>query len=170
MQNGHRQIIDRAAFTRSGEVVVAVKQTNIAFPDKASAHNMDRPFEVPFLTFKLTALADGAICDPQPDVLDRFVKIRAIDLGRNHPLGDSLPLVAVGDGVYRWTPQKPFTLQRGDGWGIYVDARESFDVAFDGKRLRIDAIRVEVTFEGELLTYGYPPPEAKATGVENPLG
>jgi hypothetical protein len=59
---------------------------------------------------------------------------------------------------------------RGDCWQITADARESFDIAFDGKRKRIDEIRVEVTFEGELLFYG-PVVEVKPpVGVEAPLG
>lgn len=166
-------VIDRAPFTRGGEVIVKAGEKNVTFPDNASTHNMDRDFEVPFLTFKLTALAEGAVCDPQPDVLDRLIKIRATDQSRNHPLGNALPLIAVGDGVYRWTPQKPFTLVRGDTWGIHVEGRESFDIAFDGKRRRIDQIRVEVTFEGELLTYAtnwQQPAPTKDAGVESPLG
>lgn len=164
-------VIDRAAFTRSGEVSVKASDKNVTFPDKASAHNMDRDFEVPFLTFKLTALAEGAVVDPQPDVLDRFIKIRAMDLSRNHPIGDSLPLTKVGDGVYRWTPPRALLLRRGDSWGIYVDGRESFDIAFDGKRKRIDEIRVEVTFEGELLTYAtHMETRTSQQGVEAPLG
>lgn len=146
-------VIDRSPFARSGEVIVEAKHQNVVFPDVAVSHNMDRDFEVPYLTFKLTALAEGAVCDPQPNVLDRFIKVRALDASRGLHVGNSLPLVEVGEGVYRWTPPRPLLLRRGDSWSVCIDARETFDVAFDGKRKRIDAIRVEMTFEGELLMY-----------------
>jgi hypothetical protein len=168
MQNG-KQIIDRAPFSRAGEVVVSASSKNVALPDKASTHNMDREFEVPFVTFKLTALAEGAVVDPQPNVLDRLIKIRALDANRASLIGDSLPLTVVGNSVYRWTPPKPLLFRRGDGWQFTFDGRESFDIAYDGKRKRIDEIRVEVTFEGELLTYAYGvTAEATAPDVETP--
>lgn len=169
--NSTRPIIDRTPFTRTGEVIVRAKDQNIAIPDKACTHNMDRDFEVPYLTVKLTALAKNAVCDPQPEVLDRFIKVRAIDASRNLPMGDSVPLVSYGlNGVYRWTPKQPFLMRRGDCWCIYIDARESFDVAFDGKHKKIDAIRVEVIFEGELLFYGLPGDvKPSVVGVESPI-
>lgn len=42
-------VIERSPFVRSGEVTVRVKDKNVAFPDKATTHNMDRDFEVPHL-------------------------------------------------------------------------------------------------------------------------
>lgn len=172
MQNGQvqRHIIDRAPYTRSGEVTVKASSKGNVVPDRSTSHNMDRDFEVPYLTFKFTALAEGAVTDPQPDVLDRLVKIKALDHARNHPIGDSLPLTNVDEnGTYRWTPRSPLLLRRGDAFQIQVDARESFDIAFDGKRLRVDEIRVEVTFEGELLTYGVVPADKSKFEGEAPL-
>jgi len=166
--NGKRHVIERSPFNRSGEVIVKANEKGHVIPDSGTTHNMDRDFEVPHLTFKLTALADGAVCDPQPDVLDRFIKIDILDASRNEPVG-AVVLTAVGDGVYRWIPRVPITLRRGDYWRIQVNSRESFDIAFDGSRKRLDAIRVEVTFEGELLRYA-PYTEAHTVGVEAPLG
>jgi len=164
--NGKRHVIERSPFNRSGEVIVKANERGVV-PESGTIHNMDRDFEVPYLTFKLTALADGAVCDPQPDVLDRFIKIDILDASRNEPVGP-IVLTAIGDGVYRWTPRAPITLRRGDYWRVQVYGRESFDVAFDGQRKRLDAIRVEVTFEGELLRYAIV--VEKGAGVEAPLG
>lgn len=168
MQNEKRYIINRSPFNRSGEAIVKANERGVVIPDSGTTHNMDRDFEVPHLTFKLTALADDAVCDPQPDVLDRFIKIDVLDASRNEPVGN-IALTAVGDGVYRWTPRTPIMLRRGDYWRIQITGRESFDIAFDGQRKRLDAIRVEVTFEGELLTYGAYV-DVPIVGVEAPLG
>lgn len=175
MNNGngnYKRIVEsRSPFTRSGEVVVRAKD-QVVIPDKACTHNMDRDFEVPYLTVKLTALAKGAVCDVQPEVLDRFIALNVMDLSRNLPMGDSVPLVAHGlNNVYRWTPTEPFLIRRGDSWRIAVHARESFEIAYDGKRKKVDAIRVEVTFDGDLLYYATPMEYApKMAGVEAPLG
>ena len=172
MHNGHRQIINRSPFSRAGEVTVKEKDKNVVLPDKSTTHNMDREFEVPFITFKLTALAEGAVVDPQPDVLDRLIQVRMLDCNQAQLVGESVPLQTVdGYSTYRWTPKQPLLFRRGDSWQIGINGRESFDIAFDGKRKRIDEIRVEVTLEGELLTYA--PPQAlntKPAGVESPLG
>lgn len=177
-------VIAREPFSRSGEVVVRAPRTKeegpnkgYVIPDKACTHNMDRDFEVTHLTFKLTALADGAVTDPQPSVLDRLIQIHLSDLSRNQVIGNAVPLRAVDDeSVFRWAPEKPVTMRRGDAWQITIDGRESFDIAFDGQRKRVDAIRVEVAFEGELLLYATTahrptiPGEPSKIGVENPLG
>jgi len=171
MSNGEQQmIIDRAPFTRSGEVTVSAKQKNVAFSGESTTHNMDRDFEVPHLTFKLTALAKGAVCDPQPDVLDRLFQVRAINVSTSHWVGNALPLTRVSDGIYRWAPIKSFVFRRGDSMSICVDARDSFDIAFDGKRRNVDEIRVELAFEGELLTYAQRSSAMSDVGVEAPLG
>lgn len=150
--NGQRHVIDRVDYSRSGEILIKAGPQNLQLDEKVGTFNLDRTFEVAFLTFKLTALADGAVVDPQPSTLDRFIKIRALDATRNSPIGD-LPLVAVGDGSYRWTPQRPLLFDRGDCWLIWCISRESFDLAVDGKRKRVDQIRVEISFDGELLRY-----------------
>ena len=178
MQNGQRQVIARETFSRGGEVVVhAPRQedgstTNKGYvlPDKASTHNMDRDFEVTHLTFKLTALANGAVADPQPTILDRLIQVHLLDASRAQIVGNNVPLRIVDDeSVFQWKPEKPFTMRRGDSWQITIDGRESFDIAFDGKRKRVDAIRVEVAFEGDLLTYSYVEPKKPAFEGEAPL-
>lgn len=168
MHNGQPVVIARSSFTRSGEVVVRAKDQNVVFPDAAVTHNLDRDFEASHLTLRFTALADDAICDPQPTGLDRFVKIRMIDVTHSTWVGNNLPLVRVSDGLYRWMPFKPFLFKRGDAVSVCVDARDSFDIAYEGKRRRIDAIRIELSFEGELLTYAVP--QVRDVGVEAPLG
>jgi len=148
------QVIDRSAFVKAGETIARASLKGQIINVE---HNMDRPFEVPIILFKLTALAEGAIVDPQPSILDRLVKISVLDVGRNHPIGGALLLQAMdSQGTYGWEPTKPFKLHRGDALQFVVDGRESFYIAFDGLRKRIDAIRVEATLEGALLTYAPP--------------
>lgn len=180
MQNGKRHVIAREPFSRSGEVIVraprkddGIPNKGYVIPDKASTHSMDRDFEVTHLTFKLTALAEGAVTDPQPTVLDRLIQVHLLNYNNAQIIGNAVPLQAIdGGSVFYWAPEKPVTMRRGDAWQVSIDGRESFDIAFDGQRKRIDAIRVEVTFEGELLTYGTPEHvvEPARDGVESPLG
>ncbi len=163
MQERELQVIDRAPFVKAGEVIVRAGNKAQSIDVE---HAMDRPFEVPTIIFKLAALAEGAVVDPQPSVLDRLVKVSVFDVGRNHPVGNSLALQPLDDaGTYQWTPAKPFQLRRGDTLQILVDGRESFDIAFNGARKRIDAIRVEATLEGALLTYEMSPMVKSATGM-----
>lgn len=171
-------VIDRSPFARSGEVIVRAPRTKeegpnkgYVIPDKACTHSMDRDFEVTHLTFKLTALAEGAVADPQPTVLDRLIQVHLQSNHNMQVIGNAVPLKTVDSaGIFRWAPEKPVTMRRGDAWTIAIDGRDSFDIAFNGQRKRIDAIRVEVTFEGELLTYATNWQAPKAAGVENPLG
>jgi len=177
MQNGKHHVIGREHFSRSGEVVVKAATNGYVIPDKACTHMMDKDFEVTHLTFKFTALAEGAVTDPQPTVLDRLVRIHLSSNHNAQTIGNAVPLRVVdGGSTFRWVPEKPITLRRGDAWAVSIDGRESFDIAFDGQRKRIDQIRVEVTFEGELLMYGQPEyrptvsVEPAKDGVEAPLG
>lgn len=146
--------IDRAPFTKRGEVVVRQKET-LLVPERGMTHAMDKTFEVAAIVVTLTALAEGAVCDPQPTVLDRLLTIEVMDMGRNQPIGTLIlaPESPEGTGVYCWTLKKPIVMRRGDALQFRVVGRDSFDVAFDGVRKRIDAIRVEVALEGELVQY-----------------
>lgn len=174
MQNG-KPVVDRDPFTRSGEVTVKAGE-KIVFPDKTGLHSMYQDFEVSSILFKFTALAEGAVCDVQPPILDRLIKISAHDAARNRNIGESLPLQVVdGHSTFRWTPKQPLLLRHGDCIMLDARARESFDVAIDGKRKRIDQIRVEATFDGDLLTYEHVPeivlggPVEKKFEAEAPL-
>jgi hypothetical protein len=156
----------RLPFNRTGEVILKAGAKNVTFPAEAFTFNHDKPFELAFVTFKLTALAENAVCDPQPNVLDRLITVRMQDSYRLHPVGN-LTLMSIGDGVFRWTPLKPMQLHRGTVLQLSVDGRDMFDVAFDGARKRIHEIRVEATMEGEQLVLG---PRPSNVGVEAPLG
>jgi hypothetical protein len=93
-----------------------------------------------------------------------------MDNSRAQLVGDAVSLQVVdGQSTFRWTPEKPVTLRRGDSWQVSINGRESFDIAFDGQRKRLDAIRVEVIFEGELLTYGPEITDKKPFEGEAPL-
>jgi len=143
--------IDRAPFTKRGEVVVRQKET-LLVPERGTTHVMDKTFEVASIVVTLTALAEDAVCDPQPTVLDRLLTIEVTDTRRGQPLG-VINLAADGPGVYYWNPRQPIGMHRGDALQFRVVGRDSFDIAFDGVRKRIDAIRVEVALEGELVQY-----------------
>lgn len=161
VHNGQRlTVVERNPFTRAGEVLVKAGE-KIRFADKVGQHSMYQDFEVSSILFKFTALAEGAVCDVQPSILDRLVKIDAHNAAMNQNIGESLPLQVVdGHSTFRWTPKQPLIQRRGDCVILNVSARESFDVTIDGKRRRIDQIRIEATFDGELLTYATSAPSA----------
>lgn len=141
--------IDRVPFNKRGEVVVRQKETDTV----VASHTMDKLFEVSSIVVTLTALAENAVCDPQPTVLDRLISIEVTDPGRAQSLGVLVLSAETGPGVYFWSPKKPIVMQHNDALQFRVIGRDSFDIAFDGARKRIDAIRVEVTLEGELVEY-----------------
>lgn len=139
--------VARESYTRSAEVTIKAQKSLC----KVISHDVDKDLEVPYVTFKLTALADGAVADPQPRVLDRFFKVRITDNSRAHSFGDSLLLVPITDSVCRWTPKAPLILQRGVELEFSFVGCASFDIAFHGQRRCIDEIRIEVALEGEFL-------------------
>lgn len=138
-------------------------------------NNQDKLFEVSRVLVKLTALADGFVVDPQPSVLDRLVKVGLVHLSMNERVASTvredvkrtsgLPLRHVADTTYEWTPETMFTLWRGDTLQFEITPRESFQIAYRGERRAVDAIRVEITLDGDNCHLA----EAKV-GVENPLG
>lgn len=144
--------VDRAPFNKRGEVVVHQKEI-AHIDDRATTHVMKKPFEVSSIVVTLTALAENAVCDPQPTVLDRLIYIEVMDPGRNQSLGVLVLSPENGPGVYFWSPKRPIVMQHNDTLQFRVVGRDSFDIAFDGARKRIDAIRVEVALEGELVEY-----------------
>lgn len=151
MQNGEAQEVSREPYNSHGEVVVRAGSKAIVEHENTT-NRQNGTWEVDCITFTLTALAGGAVCDPQPDVLDRLIKVLCVHVGANHIVG-ALSLVSIGLGVYQWTTDKPFKLERLDGLQISIDGRESFDIAYDGQKKRIDAIRVEVSLEGLVVKY-----------------
>lgn len=149
-------------------------------------NNQDKIFEVARVTVKLTALADGAIPDPQPAVLDRLIKIGLTNLSNNERVATAvraevnkasgLPLRQVTDSTFEWIPTEPIVLWRGEALEFQVvprgtpksaatDAPQMFLITFRNERREIDAVRVEITIEGDNCVLGN-----KAVGVENPLG
>lgn len=137
-------------------------------------NNQDKVFEIPRVLVKLTALADGIVTDPQPSVLDRLIKIGLANLSMNERVASTvrddarrtsgLPLRHVADTTFEWLPETPIALFRGDTLQFEVTPRESFVIAWRGERRAIDAIRVEITLDGDNCHLG------DKTGVEAPLG
>jgi hypothetical protein len=164
-----RQIIWRSPYTKSSEVVIGPNTKGTLFDERTTTHQMDKHFEVPFFTFKLTALHDKAVLDPQPDVLDHLIVISGLNTNQNERLGELL-LVRTGKGIYRWTPPKPFLMQRGDAFQIQIDTRDFATVPLHNNgesRKAIHQIRVEMKLEGELFVYA---PHISANGTtEIPL-
>ena len=149
-------------------------------------NNVDKIFEVARVTMKLTALADGTVPDPQPTVLDRLIKIGLADFSKNERIAtvqredpkrtSGLPFRQVTDSTFEWVPTEPIALWRGEALEFQVvprgtaksnapDALQAFLVTFRNERREIDAVRVEITIEGDNCILG-----SKNVGVENPLG
>jgi hypothetical protein len=148
-------------------------------------NNQDKIFEVVRVTVKLTALADGAVPDPQPSVLDRLVKIGLTDISKNERIASAqredlkraggLPLRQVTDSTFEWIPTEPIAFWRSEGLEFQVvprgtpkstaaDAPQMFLITFRNERREIDAVRIEITIEGANCILG------DKAGVENPLG
>lgn len=166
-----RPVILRTPRNESIEFVVKANEKTVVGEIN---NNMDKLFEVPRVLVKLTALADGVVVDPQPTVLDRLIKFGLNDLSLNERVAatqredvkrtSGLPLRHVADTTYEWVPESTVVLWRSSALQFEITPRESFIIAWRGERRNIDAIRVEITLDGDNCHLGEP------RGVENPLG
>lgn len=174
-----KRITYRGNLTLSSEIIVHANTVPMA-PIEIH-YQQDKPFEVLHVTVKLTALADGAVCDPQPSVLDRLLKIGAMNFGTVETYAHAqraqttatcgLPLQQLDGSTFRWTPTETIWLRRGEALQFTVAPRESFVIAMDGRKLEVDQIRVEITVEGDACVMAdkeYRP--TVPVGVEAPLG
>jgi hypothetical protein len=138
-------------------------------------NNQDKIFEIARVTVKFTALADAAVPDPQPTVLDRLIKIGLQNFSNCERIASAqredvkrasgLPLRRVTDSTFEWVPTEPIVLWRSEALQFEAVPRESFQITVRNERREIDAIRVEITIEGDNCILG-----EKKVGVEAPLG
>jgi len=157
-----RPITLRTARSESAEAIIGAGNKPAVVE---ITNRQDKLFEVRHLTVKLTALADDCVCDPQPTVLDRFIKIAiqdyskmeriaSVENGPNLPPAAGVALRQITDSTFEWVPTEPITLMRGEGLQFNIVPRDQFVIAYHGERRQIDQIRVEIAAEGDSCYLG----------------
>jgi hypothetical protein len=162
--NNH-PVIYRSPYSISDDAVV---EEGYASELIELTNKTEHPFEVSHVAFKLTALAQSAIADPQPTVLDRLITVTGGRFDRDEDFGDNLVLhSADGAGLFYWTAQ-PTVLAQGDSIAFRVHGKKSFVIAHEGRQKRVDEIHVEITLEGELLSIELEGSASQNDFVEDP--
>jgi len=149
-----RQIITRLPYVMSTEVHVHADAKGIPATAGDLMHRVDKPFDVQEIVLRLTALdAHGAVIDPQPTVLDRFVTMRLTDISKNERIANDLPFRRLPGGEVVWAPKSPLIVCRAEGFEAVFDC-ESFTIAgrlYSNPLTQIEAIRIRLSLEGETL-------------------
>lgn len=146
--------------TMSTEVVVHENAPHVKTGDESLVHRMDKPFRVHQIVLRLTALDEhGAVIDPQPTVLDRFITMRLFDSNANELIANGLPFRQLSGGELVWTPMPLLLMRRAECLEPIFHGRESFAItgvntqafAITGVRTQVKAIRVQISLEGVVL-------------------
>lgn len=119
-------------------------------------------FVIKAIYVRLTALAAGVPCDPQPTVLDRLLRFNLV-IDDESAIGPLLLDGSPGNVLYVWTLASPMSLRAGGQLVVEVNAETNFGIAYEGRRVVVDAIRVDVLLDGIQIHRDY-------AGMEAPFG
>lgn len=166
-----RKITFRIPYEISGEQVIANGATGIQFPEATFLHNVDKPFEIHRVVFKLTPFdnsATPAIVTP-PIIasaaywdlqrwLQHYVRVRISDVSKNENLTKNATLISslISNDGQSWEWDDPYILVRSEGMQIAIDSIAPTTFTLESQiasptTVTCGNLRVEVCFEGYLL-------------------
>lgn len=162
-----RKITFRIPYEMPGEITLVSNQAGSQFPDGTFVQNVDKPFEIHRAKPIVTVLdANNAplvkVSEiPTQEVLQQLVRVRLTDFGQSEVMTKSPSLVALltkGSAEATWEFAEPYTLERGTGFQIVVDALDLTNLlaAVTGAA----KIKLSWMFQGFLIVVA-PPSESR---------
>jgi hypothetical protein len=164
-----RQITFRIPYAMPGEMAVPPSQNGLVFAAATFLHNLDKPFEIHRVIPRLTGLdTNGAVTEPQPDTLEKRIRLNITDEGKNERITKAPALVEnlITANRRSWEFEDPYTIVRGEGFQVGVDSLSYPPVCVLGANCdsftltTIVNVRVSVVFEGYLVVVA-PPSETR---------
>lgn len=152
-----RRIIDRIPHVMPGERTL-LNGTTVIFPDTVFKNNWKWPFRVHRMRFDITAFDNTATpvaispvnMQAIRDAIPKYVRVGVQDIDANQPLTKANVLIAalVNRRSWTWEWRTPYDLETGGSFQVVVDnILANFVVGGE----TVANLRVEITFEGELL-------------------
>ena len=145
--------VDFIPYSMPGELVIPNSPASgVQFPDATFLFSIDKPFEIHRMIPRITGLdAEGNVVPEQPDqdTLAGLVKLRIVDFSKNENLTKSSAFVRTlvkGSNERTWEWERPYPLERAEGFQILVDT-----LPIPAFVPAISQLRVEITFQGYLV-------------------
>jgi hypothetical protein len=164
-----RQITFRVPYSMHGELTVPPSNNGFAYPVGTFLHNVDKPFEIHRMIPRVTGLAaDSTVLEPQPDTLEKRIRLNIADTSKNERLTKTSSLIEnlITANRRTWEWEDPYTIVRSEGFEITVDSLTYPSVCILGSSCdaftltAVSFARVSIEFQGYLVVVA-PPSETR---------
>jgi len=186
-----KPIIDREPYHMDGQLTIAAQQPELSFDLAQFEHTNDKPFEVHRMIFRFYALGNpvvtvpsrsnqklvlgGKPVQPQPSFMEHVVKINVSQESRAGQKITKEPtrgLVLSKKDTKTWEWEEPFTLARGDIFGVSARSDSMTFAPFSTNLSMfsgvVTQILVSVCFQGFLVIVSAP--QERSAGAPAELG
>jgi hypothetical protein len=169
LQFAGRDITFRIPYNLYSEMDVLASTNGNVFPEASFLHNVDKPLEMHRWLIRLTALDESSnIMEPQPETLEKRVKMRIQDVSKNENMTKSATTVETLQtaNAKTWEYDEPYTFVRSEGFQVQVDAGGMPSICIPGGTncdapvlTPVTAVRVSINLQGYLIVVAPPTQE-----------